>query len=479
MNADVSALVTALVVLAGTFAFWGAWALSIRSFAQVPQEPGARVVLSGGFIVSAAFFLVLMRSEAGLAVVLTSLGVGFLAAWGVYWGTTGRFLGWWSSGLGRSLVLGFAGLLIAGGLLEAVTPSASASTAEHAYSRYCEYCESRAVFRELSALQQGGADLASAWVSWRPTVADNLQPSNAWSNLIFVLVGLLAAAARPKEPLAWAFMINSTFLGFGSFLFHASVRSGILQDLDVAGIYGALLAVFVYGLERIMARGAPWPFWLKIVIAVVVVAMSPVFVAIKEPLDAIGSEGMMGIFGGCLLILSVVFLGVTFSDWKEPDQRIVGHPATHEATTMAMPLVVLVSAIVLRTQDTTTEDLALLPGGCPVPTDYGSGWWGVLMLFLMLATFALIMGLVHLWAIRGRTSSSWPDWWGAAFVPFFGVLLLSLFTIPFLAPVSCCEESEVAFNGHAWWHVLAGTALYLQWRYYDHHTPNNTGDLAL
>lgn len=98
------------------------------------------------------------------------------------------------------------------------------------------------------------------------------QPANTWSNLGFVLAGLLMitrarAEARlqagPANPMtrqtayAWVLGVATIITGLGSVFYHASL-SFVGQFFDVLGMY--LLAVFIllYGVSRLvtMSRGA-------------------------------------------------------------------------------------------------------------------------------------------------------------------------------------------------------------------------------
>ena len=72
------------------------------------------------------------------------------------------------------------------------------------------------------------------------------QPLNAWSNLAYLFVGLLAWR-RPLRPTAALFAISSFVLAAGSFGFHASVTREF-QWLDMVGTYAVLVAVLARGL---------------------------------------------------------------------------------------------------------------------------------------------------------------------------------------------------------------------------------------
>jgi hypothetical protein len=71
------------------------------------------------------------------------------------------------------------------------------------------------------------------------------QPLNAWSNLGFLFVGLLALR-RPISPLAMLFAVSCGVLAVGSFLFHATITRE-MQWLDMVGTYAAIVAVIARG----------------------------------------------------------------------------------------------------------------------------------------------------------------------------------------------------------------------------------------
>ena len=86
------------------------------------------------------------------------------------------------------------------------------------------------------------------------------QPANAWSNLGFVLIGLLVLAdARSRlgggriarEPrVAWLYGAVAVFLGLGSFAFHGTMRAWG-GYADVLSMHAFLAFVLAYDLDRI------------------------------------------------------------------------------------------------------------------------------------------------------------------------------------------------------------------------------------
>ena len=71
------------------------------------------------------------------------------------------------------------------------------------------------------------------------------QPLNAWSNLAYLFVGVLALR-RPLRPSAALFSASCALLAIGSFLFHAAVTTEF-QWLDMVGTYAVLIAVAARG----------------------------------------------------------------------------------------------------------------------------------------------------------------------------------------------------------------------------------------
>jgi len=79
------------------------------------------------------------------------------------------------------------------------------------------------------------------------------QPLNAWSNLIYLFVGVLVALGSPT-PLGVAFAASAAVLAFGSFGFHATMTRE-LQWWDMVGTVGVLFAVAARGVHA--AFGVP------------------------------------------------------------------------------------------------------------------------------------------------------------------------------------------------------------------------------
>jgi hypothetical protein len=177
---------------------------------------------------------------------------------------------------------------------------------------------------------------------------------------------------------------------------------------------------------------------------------------------------------------------MTFAIWQA-NFRVVDHPEAHEATTMMLPLLLLMAAITLRFMDMSIADNQTLGGeasSCPVVTDYGQPAFGLLALFGVPVVLVIMVFLTNLWAKRRSRASAGaspekPFYFGVWFMTLWAVLLYAVLALLLiLNHISTCQEAGW-FNGHTWWHILTASALYLQWRYYDHHTANTTGKSVL
>ncbi|BBM83932.1 ceramidase domain-containing protein [Candidatus Uabimicrobium amorphum] len=91
-----------------------------------------------------------------------------------------------------------------------------------------------------------------------------VQPVNTWSNLAFILIGLLVLRQGKKDFIAQSFSnsmstkrvysftygILIVFLGFGSFFYHASMTF-LGQVFDLMGMYLLTTFVILYNVERL------------------------------------------------------------------------------------------------------------------------------------------------------------------------------------------------------------------------------------
>lgn len=183
-----------------------------------------------------------------------------------------------------------------------------------------------------------------------------VEPSNAWSNIAYVLVGawiLWRRRARPTSALS-AIGIAAVLLGLGSFGFHATgVR--VFEVVDVAGMYLISGLALAFALQRL--RG--WSDVVAIGFLVGSVAVSSVLMI------ALGNDGIVMFGGQSLAVLAielrlrsrtpagvgrwllgaVAVLGVGLVIWVldlrgplcDPDNHLVtGHAVWHVLTALSL-----------------------------------------------------------------------------------------------------------------------------------------------
>jgi len=137
------------------------------------------------------------------------------------------------------------------------------------------------------------------------------QPSNAWSNMGFVLIGLLVLAdsgrrsgtgriARDRRA-AWLYGSVAVFLGLGSFAFHGSMRAWG-GYVDVLSMHAFIAFVLAYDLDRVHR----WSWrrfvtWFSAMLAGFAVA-----IAIVPP------EHGKTLFAGFVLVTLLVEAAVTY-----------------------------------------------------------------------------------------------------------------------------------------------------------------------
>ncbi len=176
------------------------------------------------------------------------------------------------------------------------------------------------------------------------------QPLNAWSNLAYLFVGILALR-RPLRVSALLFSASCAVLAVGSFLFHATVTTEF-QWLDMVGTYAVLVAV--------VARGAIAAFGVteRIAIAAAIVAdlcfavfkwqinafvaLPALIVAASVPMVIVVKAGRVG---ASVALLPLLLMGAAFlfrqidvahiGCW--PDSRVFqGHAMWHLLTAASL-----------------------------------------------------------------------------------------------------------------------------------------------
>jgi hypothetical protein len=183
-----------------------------------------------------------------------------------------------------------------------------------------------------------------------------VEPSNAWSNVAYVLVGmwiLWQRRGRPASALS-AIGVAAVLLGLGSFSFHATgVR--VFEVVDVSGMYLISGLALTFALQRISA----WSDTVAVGFFVAIVTVSSILMI------ALGNDGIV-VFGaqaiavmviewhlwartpanvGRWLLAAVAALSLGFVIWVldlrgplcDPDNHLVtGHAAWHVLTAMSL-----------------------------------------------------------------------------------------------------------------------------------------------
>lgn len=215
------------------------------------------------------------------------------------------------------------------------------------------------------------------------------QPSNSWSNLIYLFYGLVLIRFglndrkhfKQQAPnwlttmpeLSILFGLHLSLLCFGSFLFHASLtRMG--QRWDMVGTYGVLvspLITMIWAVVSIMLKGpeklTDRSYLRKSVLPLIIaILLTDVFIyIIKWYLDGfttmfslmvamlsvmiiyrVKAKGVMNLLFGVASILAIAFawfLQVTDRQkiWCDPDSWLQGHAAWHAASGFAVVLLYL------------------------------------------------------------------------------------------------------------------------------------------
>jgi hypothetical protein len=182
-----------------------------------------------------------------------------------------------------------------------------------------------------------------------------VEPSNAWSNLGYVLVGLyLLSRARGRGPLL-AVGVAGVLIGLGSFAFHATgVRVGELLDVTAMYLFGALGVVFSLRRLRPVPDGMLIAFYTALVTGsalfmaatgsngILVFTAQIVFTVVAELYLAVRRHGAtayrylrwtVGAFALAFLIWNLDKWGVVC----DPDNHLVtGHAVWHVLTAVAL-----------------------------------------------------------------------------------------------------------------------------------------------
>lgn len=185
-----------------------------------------------------------------------------------------------------------------------------------------------------------------------------VEPSNAWSNLAYVLVGIaVLRRARPWDASArWAIGLAAVLLGMGSFAFHATgIR--VFEVVDVSGMY----LVSALGLGFAARRLFGWLDRTVVAcIAITALASSVLMILLGNDGIAIFGVEMLTVMGSETLLRSrnppgagrwlvgtmavlVAALGIWVLDFGgalcDPDNHLVtGHAVWHVLTALGILL---------------------------------------------------------------------------------------------------------------------------------------------
>jgi hypothetical protein len=183
-----------------------------------------------------------------------------------------------------------------------------------------------------------------------------VEPSNAWSNLAYVLVGmwiLRRRRGRPASALS-AIGVAAVLLGLGSFSFHATgVR--VFEVVDVAGMYLISGLALTFASQRI--RGWSDAVAVGFFVAVVTVSSLLMIVLANDGILVFGVQAIAVMameshlwartpaVVGRWLLAAVGALGLGFVIWVldlrgalcDPDNHLVtGHAAWHVLTALSL-----------------------------------------------------------------------------------------------------------------------------------------------
>jgi hypothetical protein len=183
-----------------------------------------------------------------------------------------------------------------------------------------------------------------------------VEPSNAWSNVAYVLVGawiLWRRRARPGSALS-AIGVAAVLLGLGSFAFHATgVR--VFEVIDEAGMYVISGLGVAFGLQRL--RGWSDAVAMGLLVASVL-ASSLLMIALgNDGIAMFGAQSLAVLWMevrlhprtpagvGRWLLAAIAVLGVGLAIWVldfrgalcDPDNHLVtGHAVWHVLTALSL-----------------------------------------------------------------------------------------------------------------------------------------------
>ena len=136
----------------------------------------------------------------------------------------------------------------------------------------------------------------------RPTIQ---QPVNTWSNLAYILAGLWPIIHFRVKISTIVFLLACTYLGIGSFMYHASITS-FWQTIDVAATYGVIATVLFHGVHAL--TNLSWK-WMALPLLGLIIAFS----FVKKDMDAAGmvSTNMLSLMISIIIAEHVILLGAS------------------------------------------------------------------------------------------------------------------------------------------------------------------------
>ena len=156
----------------------------------------------------------------------------------------------------------------------------------------------------------------------RPTIQ---QPVNTWTNLAYILAGLWPIIHFRRDISTIVFLLACTYLGIGSFMFHASITS-FWQTIDVAATYGVITTVLFHGIYALTSLSWNW-------MALPVLGLVILFSFVKKDMDAagMGSENMLTLMVS-IIIAEHVILVVAYIYKIVPRRQTTTSSSTNNAS---------------------------------------------------------------------------------------------------------------------------------------------------
>ena len=129
------------------------------------------------------------------------------------------------------------------------------------------------------------------------------QPVNTWTNLTYILVGLWPIIHIRVDTSTVMFLLASTYLGIGSFMFHASITS-FWQTIDVAATYDSIATGLLHGVYALTNVSWNW-------MAIPLLGLEITFSFVKKDMDAagMGSTKMLTLMVSFVILEHAILVG--------------------------------------------------------------------------------------------------------------------------------------------------------------------------